>query len=360
MKKRALSILMCTVAAGLLCACGASKSSGTTTAAAAAQTTQESGRAETDGAAAVDTGKAEYTLSIGHTNAEKDSWHQGALAFKEYVEKNSGGRIKVEVYPNSQMGSEVEMIQSILTQGGCDITFSGESMQTYQPDLGMIGMPYLIKSDEHMEAVLNGAVGKELEKLMEDAGMKVLGYFTRGPRYITSNKKISNVDECKNLIIRTPQSPMTVAAFTALGAKPTPMALSEVFTSLQAGTIEAQENPYAMIQTQSFYEVQKYLINTAHLRAWVYIAMGSAQFDALPEDLQTVVLDGGKYAQEYEHKLFLENEKKYEEQLKSEGMEFVDVDREAFAEKMIGGVLPTLTDSQKKLYDEIEALYTGK
>jgi len=299
---------------------------------------------------------AEYTINLGHINAENDSWHIGALAFKEYVEENSDGRIAVEVYPNSQLGSEVDMLTSILMNSGCDITFTGESMQTYEPDLGMIGMPYLIQSDAHMDAVLQGEPGKKFEELMEKAGMKVIGYFTRGPRYITSNKKIESVADCQNLLIRTPQSPMTVAAFEAIGAKPTPMALSEVFTSLQQGTIEAQENPFAMIQNQSFYEVQKYLIKTAHLRAWVYIAMGKAQFDALPEDLQQVVLDGGKHCQDVEHELFLENEQNFEQQLQDEGMEFIDVDQSEFAEAMIAGVLPTLTDSQKEIYEAIEAV----
>ena len=299
---------------------------------------------------------AEYNLSLGHIQAENDSWHLAALAFKEYVEEHSNGRIAVEVYPNSQLGTEIDQITSILMQSGCDITYTGESMQTYEPDLGMIGMPYLIQSDEHMEKVLNGEPGKKFEELMEKCGLKVIGYFTRGPRYITSNRKIEKVADCQNLLIRTPQSPMTVAAFQALGAKPTPMALSEVFTSLQQGTIEAQENPYAFIQNQSFYEVQKYLIKTAHLRAWVYIAMGKAQFDALPEDLQQVVLDGGKYAQDEEHKLFLENEVAFETLLQEEGMEFIDVDQKEFADAMIAGVLPTLTDSQRALYDEIAAL----
>ena len=299
---------------------------------------------------------AEYTISLGHINSESDSWHLGALAFEEYVEEHSDGRIAVEVYPNSQLGSEIDMLTSIMMQSGCDITFTGESMQTYEPDLGMIGMPYLIQSDEHMAAVLEGAPGKKFEELMGNAGMKVLGYFMRGPRYITSNRKIEKLADCQNLLIRTPQSPMTVAAFEAVGAKPTPMALSEVFTSLQQGTIEAQENPYAFIQNQSFYEVQKYLIKTAHLRAWVYIAMGQAQFDALPEDLQQVVLDGAKHCQEVEHEIFLENEKVYETKLQEEGMEFIDVDQSEFAEAMIAGVLPILTDSQKALYEEIKAL----
>lgn len=296
-----------------------------------------------------------YTLTIGHTNDEKDSWHQGALAFKEYAEEHSNGRLKVEIFPNSTLGTEVDVIQSIMTHGGCDITFTGETMQTYNPALGIIGMPYLIKSDEHMEAVLNGEVGKRLEGLMEDCGMKVLGYFTRGPRNITSNKEIKSVKDMNNFIIRTPQSAMTVAAFEAIGAKPTPMALAEVFTSLQQGTIEGQENPLAMIQNLSFYEAQKYVIRTEHLRAWVYIAMNKETFDSLPEDLQQVVLEAGQAAQAHEHELFLENEKMLEGKLVEEGMTFVDVDQNEFADAMTQGVLEVLTPEQKELYEAISA-----
>ena len=277
-------------------------------------------------AASAAAGNASYKITIAHQQDETDSMHLGAVEFQKYVQEKSNGQIEVEIFPNGQLGPEVDIIQSILSQGGCDITFTGETMQTYEPDLGMIGMPYLIQSDEHMDKVLNGEVGQELEDLMEAAGMKCL-------------------------------------AFEALGAKPTPMALAEVFTSLQQGTIEAQENPLAMIYTKSFFEVQKYLILTAHLRAWVYVAMGKAQFDALPAELQQVVMDGaaaaqaaGAECQAYEHELFLDNEEKYYNEIQEKGMEYVEVDTQEFADAMIGGVLPTLTDSQKKLYDKIAAL----
>ena len=252
-------------------------------------------------AAAADDGQT-YVINIGHINDERDSWHLGSEKFKEYVEEHSGGCIQVNIYPSSQLGTEVDMIQSILTQGGCDITFTGESMQTYQPDLGIIGMPYLIKSDAHMEAVLTGEVGAELEGLMEKSGMKVLGYFTRGPRNVTANKKITSPADMNNFVIRTPQSAMTVAAFEAVGAKPTPMALAEVFTSLQQ-----------------------------------------------------VVVDGGKEMQKYEHEIFLKNEEELESKLAEEGMEFVDVDQTAFSDAMTNGVLAVLTDSQKALYEKISA-----
>ena len=301
-------------------------------------------------------GNASYKITIAHQQDETDSMHLGAVEFQKYVQEKSNGQIEVEIFPNGQLGPEVDIIQSILSQGGCDITFTGETMQTYEPDLGMIGMPYLIQSDEQMEKVLTGEVGQEFEGLMEACGMKCLGYFTRGPRYITSTKKITSVADCNNLVIRTPQSAMTVAAFQALGAKPTPMALSEVFTSLQQGTIEAQENPLAMIETQSFYEVCPYLILTAHLRAWVYIAMGLAQYNRLSDSQKAVVDQAGAECQAYEHELFLDNEEKYYNQLQEQGMEFIEVDTQEFADAMVGGVLPILTDSQKKIYDAIEAL----
>lgn len=351
LNKKTIALLLGAAMTVSLAACGGGGSSTATTAAAAggsSQGTEAPAKAE----APADDGQT-YQINIGHINDERDSWHQGALKFKEYVEEASGGRIKVNVYPNSQLGTEVDMIQSILTQGGCDITFTGESMQTYQPDLGIIGMPYLIKSDAHMEAVLTGEVGKELEALMEKCGMKVLGYYTRGPRNVTANKKITSPADMNNFVIRTPQSAMTVAAFEAVGAKPTPMALAEVFTSLQQGTIEGQENPLAMIQNSSFYEVQDYVIRTEHLRAWVYIAMGLQQFNALPADLQEVVVEGGKVMQEYEHELFLKNEAELENTLTEEGMEFVDVNQDEFAEAMTAGVLNVLTDSQKALYEKI-------
>jgi len=349
LNKKPVALLLAAVMAASMTACGGGGSSTPATTAAAG-----GGAAETSGASSSG-GKAEFEINIGHINDERDSWHQGALKFKEYVEEKSGGRIAVNVYPSSQLGTEVDMIQSILTQGGCDITFTGESMQTYQPDLGIIGMPYLIKSDAHMEAVLTGDVGKELEDLMDKCGMKVLGYYTRGPRNITSNKKITSPADMNNFVIRTPQSAMIVAAFEAVGAKPTPMALAEVFTSLQQGTIEGQENPLAMIQNSSFYEVQDYVIRSEHLRAWVYIAMGKAQFDALPADLQEVVVKGGQEMQAYEHELFLKNEAELEKTLTDEGMEFVDVDQSEFAEAMTAGVLAVLTDSQKALYEKISA-----
>ena len=305
---------------------------------------------------------APYTITVTHIVDENHSWHKASLFFKEQVEKRSEGKIEVKIYPNSQLGNEIDTIQSALTGGGVDVVITGESMMTYVPELGILGVPYLMTSDAHVEKVAGGEIGKEIENLMlmDGAGFRCLAYFVRGPRDVTANKAIRTPDDIKGVIIRTPASTITVATFEAFGAKPTPMAFAEVFTSLQSGTIQGQENPLAMIKSGNFYEVQKFLCKTEHLRTWLYFAMAEQSFQNLPADLQKIVLEVGKEMQAYEHKLFLEDEAELEGFLKSKGMEIInDVDQAAFAklaneamQKLMAGEYKYL----KPLYDKIKVV----
>ena len=301
---------------------------------------------------------AEFELNIAHIVNEDNSWHKASVYFKEMVEKESNGRIVVKIYPNNQLGSEIDVINSIMMEGGADITFTGESMQSVIPEMGILGVPYLMNSPEQVKAVANGPIGKKLEELMSrDANMVALGYFERGPRNVTSNRPIRVPADMKGLIIRVPASPITVAAMEALGAKPTPMAFAEVFTSLQQKTIDAQENPLAMIKTGNFYEVQKYLNKTEHLRSIVYIVVSQSKLESMPKDLQDLVVKAGKAMMDYEHELFLKDEEELEGFLKEKGMTFVeDVDRDAFAKQASQGVEKVLPEALKSMYAEIKAM----
>ncbi len=304
---------------------------------------------------------APYTITVTHIVDEEHSWHKACEFFKREVEKRSEGKIEVKIYPNSQLGNEIDTIQSALTGGGVDVVITGESMMTYVPELGILGVPYLMTSDAHVEAVAGGPVGKEIEKLMlmDGAGFRCLAYFVRGPRNVTANKPIRTPDDIKGLIIRTPASTITVSTFESFGAKPTPMAFSEVFTSLQSGTIQGQENPLAMIKSGNFYEVQKYLNKTEHLRTWLYFALSEQTFQSLPADLQKIVEEVGKEMQVYEHEQFLKDEAELEGFLTSKGMTFInDVDQAAFA-KLADGAMKKLMEGEykylKPLYDKIKA-----
>ena len=170
-------------------------------------------------------------------------------------------------------------------------------------------MPYLIEDLDHAKAVIASQEGEKVAKQIKSkVGWVPVGYFVRGPRHLTSNRPIKTPDELNNLILRVPNVPISVATWNALGAKPTPMAFSEVFTGLQAGTIEAQENPLALINSAGFHEVQKYVNLTQHVVGWVYLLIGEKQLDLLsPEDRQAV-LDAGQAMQAFHQKLFVEEE----------------------------------------------------
>lgn len=141
------------LAAGLLAGCGGGGSSAPETKAADNGGSAEGGGSDGAGVEKID-------LVFSHINAETHTWHKMAVKFKELIEEKSGGNITVTIYPNNQLGSEIETVQSAIAgMGDCDIVLTGESMQTYVEELGIIGMPYAITSDEHMEAVLNGEVG---------------------------------------------------------------------------------------------------------------------------------------------------------------------------------------------------------
>jgi TRAP-type C4-dicarboxylate transport system substrate-binding protein len=134
------------------------------------------------------------------------------------------------------------------------------------------------------------------------------------------------------------------------------MAFSEVFTALQQNTIEGQENPLSLIESASFNEVQDYVNMTGHVRSWIYVVIGRNQLENMPEELQQVVRDAAQTMQEYQADLFVEDQKRLEQALQERGMEFVDVDVAAFAEKARPAVLEALTDEQRELFDAIQDL----
>lgn len=347
MKKLAALGTAVVLAAGSMAGCGGGK---------AAEAKPAATAAEGGSAAPVENSGEKIELVVGHINAEDHTWHKMAEKFKELVEEKTGGQVEVTIYPNSQLGTEIETIQSAIAgRGDCDIVFTGESMQTYAEELGIIGMPYAITSDEHMTAVLEGEVGEELDQLMLNAGLRNLGAIVRGPRNITSNKVIKSPADLQGFIIRTPESKMTMAAFEAMGAKPTPMAFSEIFTSLQQGVIHGQENPLANINDASLYEVQDYVIMTEHLRAWVYFAISEARYSSFPADIQTAIAESATEAIAYEHELFLKDEAELRTRLEEKGMEFIEVDQTPFKEKAVEGVLAVLSERQKAIYDKIAA-----
>jgi len=305
---------------------------------------------------ACDSKKADGTfkLTFGHIANDDNTWHKAAMKFKELVEERSKGKITVEVHGKSSIGKEMELIRGIQL-GTADMTITGESLQNWAPKAALMAIPYAFESSEQMRAAAGGAVGKEIcDEITKETGLVPIAWFERGPRHLTTNRPIKTPADLNGLKIRVPNVPIFVKVWEALGAKPTPMAFSEVFTSLQQNTIEAQENPLSLIDSASFCEVQKNVNLTAHVRSWIYVVIGKKKLESMPEDLQKIVMDCAKEMQEYENKLFIEEEKQLRTKLEKAGMTFVDADQNAFAEKAKSAVLKALSEEQRKLLEQIK------
>ncbi|PMR69134.1 TRAP transporter substrate-binding protein [Halomonas heilongjiangensis] len=299
---------------------------------------------------------ADYTLRFGHLANEQNIWHQAAEKFKEEVEANSDGRIEVRIYPNEQLGSEMDVINSIQL-GTAEMTITGESLQNWAPKAAMMAVPYAFRDSEHLQAAVSGEIGEEIEaQITEQANLVPLAWFERGPRELTANRRVEHPDDLDGMRLRVPNVPLFVDTWEALGARPTPMAFSEVFTALQQNTIQAQENPLSLIESASFYEVQDYVNLTGHVRSWIYVVIGRNTLESMPDDLQQVVFDAAEVMQDYQAELFEEDQRRLEQALTDRGMEFVEVDIEAFAEKARPAVLEALDDEQRALFDAIQDL----
>lgn len=300
--------------------------------------------------------KPEFLFKASMLVKENHTWYRAFVHFSELIEHRSGGRMKVEVYPSEQLAKELEAIRLIRAEV-IDMTISAGSLTNFAEILTFSDMPFLLRDTLAMHKLINSSIGKRIEReMIEKIGLRPIGYFQRGERHLTSNRPIRHPDDLNELIIRVPNAPSYVVAWKALGAKPTPMAFSEVFSSLQQGTIEAQENPFAMIKNAGFSEVQKYLNLTGHLITWGYPIIGEKQFQRLPQDLKTIFLEAAEEMQVYEHRLFLENETKVQQELKNAGMTFVEVDKTAFMKNGEKAVYESLSPEMQEVYQSIKKI----
>jgi TRAP-type transport system periplasmic protein len=299
-----------------------------------------------------------YVLKIGHLANDDHVWHKSIVKFAELVKEKSQGRLIVKVYPNEQLGKELDMINGIRA-GTVDMTITGESLQNWTSVAGLCAVPYAIRDSNHLGAVVDGPIGKAIgQAILDDVGLRPLAWFERGGRHLTSNRPIRHPDDLKGIILRVPNVPLFVTTWQHLGAKPTPMAFSEVFTALQQGTVHAQENPFALILSAGFHEVQSHCNLTEHVIGWVYVVLGEKKYQSLPADLQVILLEAAVDMQQTHQRLFQEAQAQLAETLKQHGMHFVEPNKAAFRSRAKEAVLQCLTEEQKTLYLQMIATET--
>ncbi|URK16475.1 TRAP transporter substrate-binding protein [Thalassospira sp. GO-4] len=298
---------------------------------------------------------AEMTLKLGHLANEQNAWHKAAVKFGEELSSLTDGRIDVQVFPNETLGKEIDLING-MQLGSVDMTITGESLQNWAPMAALLAVPYAYPTLEDMDAVASGEIGDQIEQqIIEKARIRPIAYFARGPRNLTSNREIKSPDDLNGLKLRVPNVPLFVDVWKSLGAQPTPMAFSEVFTSLQAGTIDAQENPLALIDSASFNEVQKFVNKTEHVRSWIYLTISEITWNKLSDADKDAVMEAAKRAQAFERDLFTADEERLTKELQAKGMTFVDVDTQAFAQKAKDAVFANVSDEIRPIVENLFA-----
>lgn len=277
-------------------------------------------------------------LKLGHVVATGHPYHYGATEFARLVAERSGGRVRIDVYPAGQLGpGEREEIEA-LQLGGIDLVVTGTAvLANFLPDFAVMDLPFLFRDYRHVDAVLDGPVGQMLLDRLNKANLNIVGLalWEQGFRHLTNSKRpIDTPADVRGLKIRVQENPIHVDSFNALGALATPMAWGGVYTALQQGVIDGQENPIPVLTSHKIYEVQRYLAMTGHFYAPAIIIMNADRFRSLPADLQDLFVRTAREVSQSERSLARKMESEQVDELKRLGMQVTYPDKAAFQRAM--------------------------
>ncbi|WP_294610315.1 TRAP transporter substrate-binding protein [uncultured Roseovarius sp.] len=274
---------------------------------------------------------ADVTMKFGHVGAPGSLFEATVNNFAACVGEKSGGKIEVQTFGSSQLGKDKELLQK-LKLGQVDFALPSSVMSSVSDVFGVFEMPYIIKDRDHMRRV-QGAMMDKFQGAANDNGYHIVGLAENGFRHITNNTRpINKPEDLQGVKLRTPNGAWRVKMFQQYGANPTPMSFSDVFTALQTGVIDGQENPYAQIASAKFQEVQKYLSITGHVYTPAYILTSSKTFAKQPADVQAVLTDCANDTQTFTYEKAAQLETDLLAVIKDAGVEVNEADKAAFIE----------------------------
>jgi tripartite ATP-independent transporter DctP family solute receptor len=268
----------------------------------------------------------EHTIKFASQNTKGHPQVTGMEKFKELVEEKSDGNITVRLFPGGTLGGDVQTISAL--QGGTvemSVMNAGLLSGNVQ-DFVVVDFPFLFDSPEQAAEVMDGPVGEALAAKLPETGLVGLGYWELGFRDLTNNQRaITKADDIAGLKIRTLQSPLYIELFNALGANAVPMPFPEVYTALETGAIDGQENPASVILSSKFAEVQDHLTLTHHTYNPQIVLISKEFWDGLNADEQKLLQDAAVEARDYQRQVAREYNDEALEELKSEGMEVTEL-----------------------------------
>ncbi len=291
--------------------------------------------------------------------AQNSHQGNGVDVLAQEVEKGTNGRIIIKNFFSGSLGGERESIESVQLGTQELAGTSTGPIPNFVPAVKILDIPFLFRDKAHARAVLDGPIGQALLKEFDSKGFKALAWTENGVRHMTNNKRPINLpDDLKGLKMRTMENPVHVAAYKGFGIITTPMAFPEVFTALQQGVVDGQENPLSVIMAAKFEQVQKYMTLTAHVYSPAILLMNKAAFDKLSPADQKVFLDGAKMAATAMRARVDKDDASGVAELRAKGMSIIEnFDKAAFVAKLA----PVFTQFEKEFgKDKIDAIRNYK
>lgn len=325
MKKKSLAAILAMVCAVAVTACGGSTGSAP---AENPETTGETAEEET----VPESGAAVVEISFGHDNNPGDPVQEAALFWAEKLDELSGGTMKLNVYPSGQLGNKSDLMDQLLA--GDTVACIGNGpfyADRGAADLGIMNAPYLFESWEQLDKlVASDWYGEQMGQL-ENAGIKIIASNWRyGVRHTETVNPVTSPADIQGMKIRTQNTTIHVKGFECLGATPTPMALSDVYTSLQQGTIDGLENPISVLYSGAYYEVAKNLMLDGHIRDLSSICISADVFNSLTEEQQGWLMESCEAAGEYQNELAQKADEECLQKMKDAGVTVNEVSTEDF------------------------------
>lgn len=269
-----------------------------------------------------DDSAAEHVLRLGIEHGPDHPYSQTMTRFSDLVGERTGGKVDVLLYPSAQLGSATEMIEG-LRIGSLDMVLTAPAyFRSHVPEMDVLLIPFLIADADHYENVMAGKVGQFITARLEERGFVNLAYYYGGMRHFTNNRNpINTPGDMTGLKMRVPGLPVIIKSFEKFGVLPTPVAFADLYTALQTGLVDAQENPVAQIDDSKFYEVQKFLSLSGHQVTPVGLVIGSRSFERLPADFQKVLAETALEVVPWSRANFEKVELETLEALKARGMQ---------------------------------------
>jgi tripartite ATP-independent transporter DctP family solute receptor len=298
---------------------------------------------------------AQTEIKLGHVGEPGSLFQKSADEFAKRANAKLGGKAKVIVYGSSQLGGDKEMIQK-LKLGTLDMALPSTVMSSEVDIAGIFEMPYIVKDREHMKRIEKDVFWPMIEPAIEKKGLTVLAIWENGVRHITNNKRPIKVPgDLAGIKLRVPEGKWRVKMFQAYGANPSPMKFSELFTALQTGVMDGEENPLTQIYSAKLQEVQKYLSLSGHVYTPAYLTVGTKHWQTLPADVRKVLADTAKETQAFVYETAAHDEEDLLGKLKQAGMQVNDVDKDAF----VAASKPTYDEFAKEVPGAKQAIDTA-